>query len=128
MLSVTINYDVEQYQESVIAGLNAKQTIAALLALAAGTGIVCLLNFGFGLPLDTSIYIAMPFCIPIVLPALGKQYGLSVWDRILHGCHGGRKKLIYQSAEAQNHTLVKKEKSVEGRKRLFTLRQIGAKS
>ena len=82
MLSVNMNQDVEKYQESVAAGLNAQQTIAAILALAVSTCVICILYFGFDLPLVIDVYIAIPVCIPIILPALGRQYGLSVTDRI----------------------------------------------
>lgn len=102
MLSITINYDVEQYQESVLAGLNARQTLAAVLALMTGTGLVCLLSFRFGLPVDMSIYISMPFCIPIILPALGRKNGLTIWQRFARGSFHRRKKLLYGSTESRN--------------------------
>ncbi len=60
MLSVNMNQDVEKYQESVAAGLNAQQTIAAILALAVSTCVICILYFGFDLPLVIDVYIAIP--------------------------------------------------------------------
>lgn len=82
MLSVNINQDVEQYQEAVVFGLNARQTAGALLAVLVGAGITCLLYFRFGLSMQISIYTALPFCIPVMLPVMGKQYGLTVPERI----------------------------------------------
>ena len=79
MLSVNMNQDVEKYQESVAAGLNAQQTIAAILALAVSTCVICILYFGFDLPLVIDVYIAIPVCIPIILPALGSSM-ISVTD------------------------------------------------
>lgn len=96
MLSININQDVEQYQEAVVFGLNAKQTIAALLTLAAGVGITCLLYFGAGLPMEISIYACIPICVPIMLPALGKQYGLTVMERVKQS--NKRKKVLVYSA------------------------------
>lgn len=81
MLSININQDVEQYQEPVAAGMNAKQTIAAILSIAAAALVTCIVYFGFGIPLKAAIYIAIPVCVPIMLPALGKQYGLTVMER-----------------------------------------------
>lgn len=81
-MSININRDVEQYQESVVFGLNAKQAVAALLALAVGTGMTCALYFAACLPIQVSIYLSLPFCIPILLPVLGTQYGLTVAERI----------------------------------------------
>ncbi len=81
MLSININQDVEQYQEPVAAGMNAKQTIAVILSIAAAALVTCIAYFGFGIPLKVAIYIAIPVCVPIMLPALGKQYGLTVMER-----------------------------------------------
>lgn len=82
MLSININQDVEQYQETVAAGMNAKQTIAAAAAMAAVAMVVCIAHFVFAIPFETAIYIGIPVCIPIMLPALGKQYGLTVMERV----------------------------------------------
>ena len=105
MLSVNMNQDVEKYQESVAAGLNAQQTIAALLALAAGTCVICILYFCFGLPLVIDIYVAIPVCVPIILPALGRQYGLSVTERIKQS---NKKKQVLLFYSMREHTNMKK--------------------
>lgn len=96
MLSININRDVEQYQESVFFGLNGKQAGTVLLTLAAGVGITCLLYFGIGLSMQVSIYVSLPVCVPIMLPALGKQYGLTVTERIMQS-NKRRRVLSYAS-------------------------------
>lgn len=82
MLSVNINRDVEQYEETVAFGLNASQAIAAVLAIILCAGITCLLHFGAGLSAGISIYISLPFCIPVMLPTLGRRHGLTVTEQI----------------------------------------------
>lgn len=82
MLSVNINRDVEQYQESVAFGLNARQSIFALLTLIVGVSVTCLLHFIIELPMEASIYISLPFCMPVMLPALGKNHGISVAEQL----------------------------------------------
>ena len=115
MLSVNMNQDVEKYQESVAAGLNAQQTIAAILALAVSTCVICILYFGFDLPLVIDVYIAIPVCIPIILPALGRQYGLSVTDRIKQSNKRKRVILFYSWKE---ETIKKRnEKTTEKKRR-----------
>lgn len=97
MLSVTINRDVEQYQESVLFGLSAGQAAAVFSAIAAGLLMVALLYFGFGIPVEAGIYASLPVCIPLLLPAFGKKYGLSVTERIRES-NKRKKVLFYQAA------------------------------
>ena len=111
MLSVNMNQDVEKYQESVAAGLNAQQTIAAILALAVSTCVICILYFGFDLP------IVMDVCIPIILPALGRQYGLSVTDRIKQSNKRKRVILFYSWKE---ETIKKRNEKTPEKKRRET--------
>lgn len=118
MLSVNMNQDVEKYQESVAAGLNAKQTIAALLALIVGTCIICILYFAFELPLVIDIYIAIPVCIPIILPALGRQYGLSVMERIRQS--NKRKRVILFCAAYEKAIMKKTNQKKSGKKKEIT--------
>ena len=117
MLSVNMNQDVEKYQESVAAGLNAQQTIAAILALAVSTCVICILYFGFDLPLVIDVYIAIPVCIPIILPALGRQYGLSVTDRIKQSNKRKRVILFYSWKE---ETIKKRNEKTPEKKRRGT--------
>ena len=117
MLSVNMNQDVEKYQESVAAGLNAQQTIAAILALAVSTCVICILYFGFDLPLVIDVYIAIPVCIPIILPALGRQYGLSVTDRIKQSNKRTRVILFYSWKE---ETIKKRNEKTPEKKRRET--------
>lgn len=117
MLSVNMNQDVEKYQEFVAAGLNAQQTIAAILALAVSTCVICILYFGFDLPLVIDVYIAIPVCIPIILPALGRQYGLSVTDRIKQSNKRKRVILFYSWKE---ETIKKRNEKTPEKKRRET--------
>lgn len=113
MLSVNINQDVEQYQETVIAGLNGKQAIAVLLALAAGTAVVCGLYMGLGVPLEIAVYIAIPVCTPFILSVFGSRYGLSTTERI-HGNNKRKQVLLY---DAKRNMAESVEKKTEHRQR-----------
>lgn len=109
MLSVNINRDVEQYQESVFLGLGGKQAVSVLLGLAAGVGSACLLYFIIGLPMQVSIYISLPVCVPIVLPALGKKYGLTVTERIMQS-NKKKRVLVYRAVPAQTQKYIETER------------------
>ena len=82
MLSVNINRDVEQYQESVVLGLNATQTIAGIITLVAGIGVTCLLHIGCGMAVEESAYISVPFCVLTILPVLKTKDGISMTERL----------------------------------------------
>lgn len=96
MLSVNINQNVEQYRETVAFGLDSKQTWAAIKAIAAGVALMCLLHFGIGLPIEVSIWLALPVCVPIMLPALQKKYGLTVTEQFKEA-NKRKRELIYAS-------------------------------
>ncbi len=117
MLSINMNQDVEQYQEPVVAGFNARQTIYGLLALAAGSALVCILYFVCKVPLIGGIYAAMPLCAVIMLPALGKQYGLTVTERIRGSNRRGRVLLYGSTAVDSKKENGKDAKSVKERKK-----------
>lgn len=96
MLSVNINRDVEQYQESVMAGMNAKQTIAVLAAVLVGAGVVCFSYFVIRVPIEIAVYLALPFCAPIILSVFGKDGDITIWEK-MKGV--GKKQFFYGSTE-----------------------------
>lgn len=114
MLSVNINRDIEQYQEPVAFGLNAKQSIAALLAVLTGIGITCLLYYVVGFSMEVSIYISLPFCVPIMLPALNKNHGLTVKEQI---CRSNRKKSVLAYSAVVSEEKNMKERHKDGRRK-----------
>lgn len=112
MLSVKINQDIEQYQEPVAFGLNAKQSIAALLAIFTCGGIACLLYFVAGLSREISIYVALPFCVPIMLPVLNKNHGLTVTQQ-LRGSNRKKRVLAYGAVIPEKE--IRKESRTDGK-------------
>ncbi len=116
MLSVNINQDVEQYQETVLAGLNAKQAIAVLFALAAGTAVVCGLYFGFGVPVEIAVYVAIPVCTPFILSVFGSRYGLSTPERMIQA-NKRKQVLLYDAKRNMAGSAEKKAEHREKRSR-----------
>lgn len=82
MLSVTINKDVDQYQEAVVAGLTAKQFVSVTLAVLSGGGFVAFLYFVFHIDYTIGIYAGIPICIPFVLLGFDKGNGMSSIDKL----------------------------------------------
>lgn len=98
MLSININQDVEQYQESVVLGLNAPQTIAGIITLVVGIGVTCLLHIGFGMAVEESAYISVPFCVLTILPVLKTQDGMRITER-LKKSHQRKQILLYHTTD-----------------------------
>lgn len=110
MLSININQDVEKYRESVLFGLDARDTLVALVTLAGGIGMVCMFHYAVGISMQFSVYLAMPFCMILFLPALKTRDGVSMLEWIKKS-RKKRKKLLYQTEKN-----VKKQSAKQNRK------------
>lgn len=60
---IEINKNIDNYKESVVLGLSARQLVYSVLSVAAGGGIVLLLYRHVGL--TVSAYIAIPVVAPL---------------------------------------------------------------
>lgn len=116
MLSININRDVEQYQETVFMGLNAGQTISALVTLLGGVGMICLCHYVAGISLQISIYLTTPFCIALFLPSLKTKEGLSMAE-LIRKSGRGKKKLLYKTTDVSRYRVVPQEKEIRKGKR-----------
>lgn len=72
---IEISRDIEQYKESVILGLTAKQLIYSLLSVVIGGGLVLLMYQYIGL--TSSAYVAIPVVAPIALGGFYSYNGMS---------------------------------------------------
>ncbi|MDF2908688.1 MAG: hypothetical protein K0R34_4009 [Herbinix sp.] len=75
---VEISRDIEQYKESVVFGLTAKQLIYSLLSIVIGGGIVLILYQQIGL--TASAYVAIPVVAPIALGGFYSYNGMSFYE------------------------------------------------
>lgn len=77
---IEISKDIEQYKESVVWGLTAKQMIYSLASVGIGGGLVLLLYQQIGL--TASAYVAMPVVAPIALGGFYSYNGMSFYEVI----------------------------------------------
>ena len=99
---IEINKNIDNYKESVVLGLTAKQLIFSLASVIVGGGIVLLLYKHVGL--TTSTYIAIPAVAPIALSGFYSYNGMSFMEmmkRKLHFAFGNRA-LTYISTENES--------------------------
>ena len=74
-MNISINKDIEKYQESVAMGLTARQLIFSIASIACGGAIVLLTYKHVGL--TGSAYIAIPVVAPLALNGFYSYQGMS---------------------------------------------------
>ena len=72
---IEINKNIDNYKESVVLGLSARQLVYSVLSVAAGGGIVLLLCRHVGLTVST--YIAIPVVAPIAMTGFYSYHGMT---------------------------------------------------
>ena len=81
MLSIDTNSDIDDYKESIIAGLNLKETLWAGLGVVSAAVAILILTMIIHIPLTLSIYIASPVAVPFILTGFFQKDGMSFWQR-----------------------------------------------
>lgn len=96
---IEINKNIDNYKETVVFGLTAKQLIFSILSVGVGGGIV-LLSYPY-IGLTTSAYIAIPAVAPIALSGFYSYNGMSFLEMMRLKLHFSfwNKTLLYHSTE-----------------------------
>lgn len=96
---IEINKNIDNYKESVVLGLSARQLVYSVLSVATGGGIVLLLYQHVGLTVST--YIAIPVVAPIAMTGFYSYHGMTFVEMMklkLHFAFANRA-LTYVSTE-----------------------------
>ena len=99
---IEVNKDIQNYKESVVLGLTARQLIYSVLSVIIGGGIVLLLYERVGMTIST--YIAIPVVAPIALTGFYSYNGMTFVEMMKLKLHFafGNKALTYVSEESEN--------------------------
>lgn len=76
-LSIDTCNDIEKYEESVVAGLNAQKSICAVIAVACGGVFGLLLGFIAHLPMMVCVYGATPITCVIIVVGFYEKDGMN---------------------------------------------------
>lgn len=98
---IEINKNIDNYKESVVLGLSARQLVYSVLSVAVGGGIVLLLYQHVGLTVST--YIAIPVVAPIAMTGFYSYHGMTFMEMMklkLHFAFANRT-LTYVSTEGE---------------------------
>ena len=75
---IEINKNIDNYKESVVLGLSARQLVYSVLSVVVGGGIVLLLYQHVGLTVST--YIAIPVVAPIAMTGFYSYHGMTFME------------------------------------------------
>ena len=102
IMVIDINKNIDNYKETVVLGLTAKQLVYSVLSVVVGGGIVLLLYQKVGL--TVSAYIAIPAVTPIALSGFYSYNGMGFIEMMklkMHFAFGNRA-LAYVSTEGED--------------------------
>lgn len=98
---IEVNKDIDNYKESVVLGLTARQLLYSALSVIVGGGIVLLLYKHIGLTAST--YVAIPVVAPIALTGFYSYNGMTFMEMVRRKLYFAFKNptLTYVSTESE---------------------------
>lgn len=79
-MQIPVNKNIDNYKDDFFKGLTMKQTLFAGLTLAVGVGVFAILNMVLHFDATLSIYLAVPFCVPIAALGFLRPHGMSLFE------------------------------------------------
>lgn len=114
---IEINKNIDNYKESVVLGLTARQLLYSVLSVAVGGGIVLLLYRHVGL--TASAYIAVPVIAPIAMTGFYSYHGMTFMEMMklkLHFAFANRA-LTYVSTEGEQALQKLRQEEMQGQQK-----------
>ena len=114
---IEINKNIDNYKESVVLGLSARQLVYSVLSVVAGGGIVLLLYRHMGLTVST--YIAIPVVAPIAMTGFYSYHGMTFVEMMklkLHFAFANRA-LTYVSTEGEQAVQKLRQEKTQGQQK-----------
>lgn len=114
---IEINKNIDNYKESVVLGLSARQLVYSVLSVVAGGGIVLLLYRHVGLTVST--YIAIPVVAPIAMTGFYSYHGMTFLEMMklkLHFAFANRT-YTYVSTEGEDAVRQLRQEETQGQQR-----------
>lgn len=114
---IEINKNIDNYKESVVLGLSARQLVYSILSVVAGGGIVLLLYRHVGLTVST--YIAIPVVAPIAMTGFYSYHGMTFVEMMrlkLHFAFANRT-YTYVSTEGEDAVRQFRQEETQGQQK-----------
>ncbi len=103
---IEINKNIDNYKESVVLGLTARQLVYSVLSVAVGGGIVLLLYQYVGL--TVSAYIAIPVVAPIAMTGFYSYHGMTFMEMMKLKLHFAFANRTYTYVSTEGEQAVQK--------------------
>lgn len=101
-LSIDTCHDIEKYEESVVAGLNAKKTAYSAVAIFCGGLFGLLVYYLWHIPMTLCVYAATPITGLIIVIGFYEKDGMSFWKIMQNKLNNNQNKPIcYGSTETK---------------------------
>ena len=81
-VSIEVCKDVEQFQESVVAGMDARHTVFALAGIAAGSVAGLVSHLLFHMNYIVTMYVVMFAAVPVIFIGFLDKDGMGIVERI----------------------------------------------
>lgn len=104
---IEINKNIDNYKESVVLGLSARQLVYSVLSVVAGGGIVLLLYRHVGLTVST--YIAIPVVVPIAMTGFYSYHGMTFLEMMKLKMHFAFANRTYTYVSTEGEDAVRQE-------------------
>ena len=116
-LTIDICNNVEQYEESVVAGFNLKKTLYIGASVLVGAACIAVFYFVFHINILISVYMMMPFVAPIVIKGFYRDGKGSLLKELLN-LRSKSKPLVFRSTEVAPVNVMDSDKKdkVNGKK------------
>lgn len=114
---IEINKNIDNYKESVVLGLSARQLVYSVLSVVAGGGIVLLLYRHVGLTVST--YIAIPVVAPIAMTGFYSYHGMTFMEMMklkMHFAFANRT-YTYVSTEGEDAVRQFRQEEMQGQQK-----------
>ena len=104
---IEINKNIDNYKESVVLGLSARQLVYSVLSVVAGGGVVLLLYRHVGLTVST--YIAIPVVVPIAMTGFYSYHGMTFLEMMKLKMHFAFANRTYTYVSTEGEDAVRQE-------------------
>lgn len=108
---IEINKNIDNYKESVVLGLSARQLVYSVLSVAMGGGIVLLLYRHVGL--TVSAYIAIPVVAPIAMTGFYSYHGMTFMEMMKLKLHFAFANRTYTYVSTEGEQVIQKLRQEE---------------
>ncbi len=117
-MNIGMSRNLDAYKEEVLPGMDVRETLFTMAALAVGVLAIFVFHMGLGISIQVSVYCAIPFLFPVIMAGFSKQRGL-YYNEIMKLSWYQRKSkkvLLYETGENETQIEAVKKQMIQDEK------------